>query len=234
VDNSFYDQFLKTMSALSEIYGFTLSEGAFFIYLQSLSTLSLDEFNEAINRHVATNKFFPKISELLAYISGDSQDQIKIAWVRILALHSRSSWDNMITMIPDKILAENIKRLGGLYGPIMRLKIDDFLRQRELFEACYKELARETEGNSIAYVEGKKLVSWPEQGNYAPPQIRFLLKECWNKREIELHKPALMNFMPDNWQLSLDYSDDKTDSADKLTIPEHNEPKVVKKAKIKE
>lgn len=80
------EEFKIVMLGLGEYYDKTITPTIGNVYWEGLKSFSIEEIKKAITRHIKSpdqGTFFPKISDLVKFISGSSADASQQAWAKV-------------------------------------------------------------------------------------------------------------------------------------------------------
>ena len=106
------DQVDATFAALCELYQKSLSEALYAIYMRVLEKYPANLVVSALDKAIATLKFFPKPSELEDLIHGNPEEQAMKAWMSLIeAISSVGHFSNVL--FEDPKLCAVIKFMGG-------------------------------------------------------------------------------------------------------------------------
>jgi len=72
--------FLKSLNGLESAFGEKLNEDRAKIYWDILKNYSDIEMKKAVVKSIRELKYFPKISEIISVIEGNSEDEAELAW----------------------------------------------------------------------------------------------------------------------------------------------------------
>lgn len=142
-------EFKKILVGLGEYYSKEITATILAFYFNSLKKFTLDQFNQAVLKHVESDErgsFFPKINELIKQITGDKKqnqlavdDRAEIAWAEIMEKLSRvGTYKNLV--LDDNRALQSLKAVGGwvmlgtkTYGELEWIK-KSFIREYQAFE----------------------------------------------------------------------------------------------------
>ena len=130
---------MKVVLFLKGAYGsptFLADAGMVKVWYQSLKDLPFDDLRAAAQRHVATQKFPPSISDLRAASAGSKQDGAMQAWQEVIKAMSRSAYSAeqefaALPLLSRRIIGSpNVLRSWGLTesGEVHTVIMSHFLK----------------------------------------------------------------------------------------------------------
>ena len=143
----------KTISILfsvAEMYGKELSQGALNIFFMGIKSLSQEEFEDAVSKHLEDQEkgmFFPKPADLIGQVrrSGKQNSEMvgqssELGWSLVMSHLSKvGSYGNL--NISDKVAVETIRQMGGWKSLCMAHTDKMSFKQRE-FMSLYQTVVK--------------------------------------------------------------------------------------------
>ncbi len=147
-------------------------------YWQTLSDLSLQRFESAVSKIMATSKFFPKPSEIRELCGQSDAANVQRAWSQLQwALDKYGRYD--VITFADSALSATVKAMGGLHhlGNMPIKEFETFGWHR--FKECYQSYSMSICTIDRAGIEFKTSRNLPNQhskrlsigGESAPKRI---------------------------------------------------------------
>ncbi|MES1989243.1 MAG: DUF6475 domain-containing protein [Pseudomonadota bacterium] len=113
-----YDEFDETLSAVSEQYSKTLSEGVKMLYWQGLIDYDLKAVQQALYRHIRNpdnGQFMPKVADIIKMLQGSTQDSALTAWAKVDKA-VRSVGTQVSVAFDDPLIHKVLQDMGGWLG----------------------------------------------------------------------------------------------------------------------
>ena len=163
-----YEEFVRLMTFVADEYAKELTERALLLRWQAVRRFGMDKIEEAIKKHLATSRFFPKISELLDLLQGTGENE--------LADRASLAWDEFINgmemvgryqsvRFTDKIVNAIVHEWGG-WESVCSLEWDDLKYKRGEFVSLYRALAKRDPKTlpqkCVGLIEGHNAGRWEE------------------------------------------------------------------------
>lgn len=153
MQNSEMEIFASSLSALGELYAKSISAELIELYWRALEEFSYNEVSKAIDRFVKnpdSGKFFPRPSDIIAFIAGDSESAALLAWMKVeKAMKEVGSYSSVV--FDDALIHLAISALGG-WIKICQSNSDSFRAQE--FKKIYTSLAKYTPDFDIPRLTG--------------------------------------------------------------------------------
>jgi hypothetical protein len=143
--------FARGMAVLAAAYPeFNLQPATLQVYRDRLARVSDQDFEAAINRHLDSSKWFPKVSELLAQVEALSPPLLgSDSWGRLLEAAERSLPQPDLT--PLELMA--LRSIGG-WDRLCLSSYDDLkFRRREYLSAL-----EDSQGQEIYHDDGRNIL----------------------------------------------------------------------------
>jgi hypothetical protein len=221
MDKEDLKEFTVIMTELSELYSKECTTVILTKYFNYLSNMSIEELRIAVDRHIRTSQFFPKIADLLTVNDISIIDRSKIAWNKVLILKDQW-WTNKKTMIPDGAIIYAINKMGGICGRLANIDKYSMTSEMGIFESIYKVGYLENLHKKCGYIQG------PIDAFYEYDQAykieHFLIRQCWDEKEIILYQNELEEFLPGKWKIALGFDQPKQLVKKNDLKLEYNEP----------
>lgn len=128
-----FDRFSVALSACSELYGRTISEGAMSLWWSALERFDIEQVERAFRATVEDpdgGQFMPKPADLIRCIVGTQADRSLVAWGKVLdAMHRVGAYESVV--FDDGAIHAAISDMGG-WPAVCRSKTDDlpFVQRR--------------------------------------------------------------------------------------------------------
>lgn len=128
-----FDRFSLALSACSELYGRTISEGAMSLWWAALERFDIEQVERAFRATVEDpdgGQFMPKPADLIRRIVGTQADRSLVAWGKVLdAMHRVGAYESVV--FDDGAIHAAISDMGG-WPAVCRSKTDDlpFVQRR--------------------------------------------------------------------------------------------------------
>ena len=136
--------------SVADMYGKELSQGALNIFFMGIRSLSQEEFEEAISRHLEDQDkgmFFPKPADLIGQVkrSGKQNSEMvgqsaELGWSLVMD-HLRKVGSYGDLDISDKVAIETVRQMGGWKSLCMTNTDKMSFKQRE-FMSLYQTLIK--------------------------------------------------------------------------------------------
>lgn len=110
-----FDRFAAALTALSELYGKTLSAGAIALWWQSLERYDFQQISKALHIHTQdaeAGQFMPKPADLIRHLEGTATDKAAVAWGKTFeAMQRVGAYSDVV--FDDPVIHAVIEDLGG-------------------------------------------------------------------------------------------------------------------------
>lgn len=115
MNQSDFDRFSLSLTALAELYGKPLSQGAIALWWQALERFEYEQVSKAIRMHTEdaqAGQFMPKPADLIRALEGTATDRAQIAWGKALDAAQRiGAYSDVV--FDDAAIHAVIEDLGG-------------------------------------------------------------------------------------------------------------------------
>lgn len=135
-----YEQFLKYMISLGEIFSKEITDTLLQFYWMVLKDFAEEEITNAFNRVTLTLKFFPKPAELLEIIQGNQNDKAMMAWEKVFNTISRIGTYQSVEF-DDPVIHSTIELMGG-WVELGNITTDEIKWKQKEFEKIYLVMVR--------------------------------------------------------------------------------------------
>ena len=144
------DKTIKILFSVAEMYGKELSQGALNTFFMGIKSLSQEEFEEAIGKHLEDQEkgmFFPKPADLIGQVrrSGKQNSEMvgqtaELGWSLVMD-HLRNEGSYGDLNISDKVAIETVRQMGGWKSLCMTHTDKMSFKQRE-FMSLYQTVIK--------------------------------------------------------------------------------------------
>jgi hypothetical protein len=176
------EKFSELLMVLGEIFDKSLSAGLIMIYFDALKIYTDEQIERAIKTASLTCKFFPKPSELLEFINGNSTDRGVLAWEKFYrALGRVGTYQSVI--FDDPVIHSAIELMGG-WIEAGKWLMDEMKWKQKEFLSLYPVMARKRE-------HPEHLAGIIEMGNNRKGLVDHIPQPVFIGERKELSKPIL-------------------------------------------
>lgn len=136
--------------SVAEMYGKELSQGALNIFFMGIKSLSQEEFEEAVSKHLEDQEkgmFFPRPADLIGQVrrSGKQNSEMvgqsaELGWSLVMD-HLRKVGSYGDLNISDKVAVETVRQMGGWKSLCMTQTDKMSFKQRE-FMSLYQTVVK--------------------------------------------------------------------------------------------
>lgn len=110
-----FDRFSTVLTALAELYGKPLSQGAIVLWWQALERFDFEQVSRAIRTHTEdaqSGQFMPKPADLIRHLEGTATDAAQLAWGKAFdAMQRVGAYQDVV--FDDAVIHATIEDLGG-------------------------------------------------------------------------------------------------------------------------
>lgn len=141
---------IEILFSVAEMYGKELSQGALNVFFMGIKSLSQEEFEQSIRKHLEDQEkgmFFPKPADLIGHIrrSGKQNSELvgqsaELGWSLVMdQLRRVGSYGNL--NVSDKVAVETVRQMGGWKSLCMTHTDKMSFKQRE-FMSLYQTVIK--------------------------------------------------------------------------------------------
>jgi hypothetical protein len=185
--------------SVAEMYGKELSQGALNIFFMGIKSLSQEEFEEAVSRHLEDQEkgmFFPKPADLIGQVrrSGKQNSELvgqsaELGWSLVMD-HLRKVGSYGDLNISDKVAVETVRQMGGWKSLCMTQTDKMSFKQKE-FMSLYQTVIKTPQNllpdelaGRITDSKRSSKVMGALRDNSAPMSVSQILIEKHKKGEL--------------------------------------------------
>lgn len=158
-----FKRFGTAVTAVAELYGKSISEGAMVLWWQALERFDIEQVEKALRKCVESpesGQFMPKPADVIKAIDGTATDRSLLAWGQVYEAMSRVGAYSSV-QFSDAAIHQAVSDVGG-WPKLCRVTTDELpFVQRRFLEAHRVYSERGAEGAP------KYLIGESEQANMA-------------------------------------------------------------------
>ena len=190
---------IEILFSVAEMYGKELSQGALNIFFMGIKSLSQEEFEEAVSKHLEDQEkgmFFPKPADLIGQVrrSGKQNSEMvgqsaELGWSLVMD-HLRKVGSYGDLTISDKVAIETVRQMGGWKSLCMTQTDKMSFKQRE-FMSLYQTVIKTPQNllpdelaGRITDSKRSSKVMGALRDNSAPMSVSQILIEKHKKGEL--------------------------------------------------
>lgn len=136
-------RFAQSLSAMSELYGKPLSEGAITLWWQALQRYDIEQIEAAIRGCVEDpegGQFMPKPADIIKRLDGTATDRSLMAWGKVLdAMQRVGAYSSVV--FDDGLIHAAVEDMGG-WVKLCRSGVDELPFMQRRFCDTYRAYAR--------------------------------------------------------------------------------------------
>lgn len=110
-----FDRFSTVLTALAELYGKPLSQGAIVLWWQALERFDFEQVSRSIRAHTEdaqSGQFMPKPADLIRHLEGTATDAAQLAWGKAFdAMQRVGAYTDVV--FDDAVIHAVVDDLGG-------------------------------------------------------------------------------------------------------------------------
>ena len=185
--------------SVAEMYGKELSQGALNIFFMGIKTLSQEEFEEAVSKHLEDQEkgmFFPKPADLIGQVrrSGKQNSEMvsqsaELGWSLVMDQLARvGSYGSL--KVSDKVAIETVRQMGGwkslcaTHTDKMSFKQREFMSLYQTVIKTPQNLLPDELAGRIAESKRSSKVMGALRDNSAPMSVAQILIDKHEKGEL--------------------------------------------------
>ena len=190
---------IEILFSVAEMYGKELSQGALNIFFMGIKSLSQEEFEEAVSKHLEDQEkgmFFPKPADLIGQVrrSGKQNSEMvsqsaELGWSLVMDQLARvGSYGSL--KVSDKVAIETVRQMGGWKSLCMTHTDKMSFKQRE-FMSLYQTVIKTPQNllpdelaGRIAESKRSSKVMGALRDNSAPMSVAQILIDKHEKGEL--------------------------------------------------
>ena len=126
--------FAENMTILSEAFDKEITPALTKIYWDRLGDASDEQFMKAVVAHIETERFFPRVADLVDKIKGSSLDNKHEAWASVV----RALRDSSNMNLPESVM-DAVNAIGGARSLGQMTERDLEFKKKDFFEVYEPE-----------------------------------------------------------------------------------------------
>lgn len=168
-----FKRFSMALTAMSELYGKTVSEGAVVLWWKALEAFDIEQVEQAFAKAVQNpegGQFMPKPADIIKFMSGTATDRARTAWGKAFEAMQRVGAYQSVCF-DDPIIHAVLQDLGG-WTKVCRSDMNELSYLEHRFCESYRAYAGRHDLDYPAKLIGEyEAINRHEGRRVAPPML---------------------------------------------------------------